>query len=109
MTAWIVLILSGLCETIWAVNLARTEGFTKLVPLIWVVVGAVVSMGGLAWALKSIPVGTGYAVWVGVGAVTTALYAWASGAESMTLIKALLLLGIVACVAGLHMVESTQS
>ena len=59
-------------------------------------------MGGLGLALKHIPVGTGYAVWVAVGAVTTLIYAVATGAESLTLMKLLLVLGIVACVAGLN-------
>lgn len=102
---WVILIVSGAFETVWAVALAKTEGFTKLVPMIWFVIGAVISMGGLGIALKHIPVGTGYAVWVAVGAVTTLAYAVITGAETLTVAKLFLVLGIVACVAGLNILS----
>ncbi len=71
--AWIVLVISGLLETAWAVALDRSAGFSRLVPSVVFAVTLVLSMAGLAYALREIPVGTGYAVWVGIGAVGTAL------------------------------------
>ncbi len=104
--AWFVLIVSGLFEAVWATALSNSQGFTKLVPSVIFGIAVAISMGGLAWSMKTIPVGTGYAVWVGIGAVTTAAWAMASGAESASLLKVLFLLGIVGCVAGLHLVSS---
>lgn len=104
--AWAVLIISGALESVWAVAMSQSDGFTKLRPTITFLISVVLSMGGLAYALKTIPVGTGYAVWVGIGAVATAAWAMASGAESASLLKVLFLLGIIGCVAGLQLVSS---
>ena len=104
--AWFVLIVSGLFEAVWATALSNSQGFTKLGPSAIFAIAVTISMGGLAWSMKNIPVGTGYAVWVGIGAVTTATWAMASGAESVSLLKVLFLLGIIGCVAGLHLVSS---
>lgn len=101
--AWVVLVLSGVLEAVWAVALGRSEGFTRLVPSVVFLVGIVLSMGGLAYALRTLPVGTGYAVWVGVGAALTVAYGMASGAESVTAVKVLLLVGLVGCVVGLKL------
>ncbi|HEX2029606.1 MAG TPA: SMR family transporter [Nitriliruptorales bacterium] len=67
--AWLVLLVSGVLETVWVAALSRSEGFSRLVPSIVFVVALVLSMAGLAYALREIPVGTGYAVWVWLGAV----------------------------------------
>jgi len=99
--AWLVLIVSGMFETVWAVALAETKGFTRLVPSVVFGVALVISMAGLAVALRSIPVGTGYAVWVGIGAVGTALYGMAMLGEPVTVLRSLFLLLIVAGVVGL--------
>jgi quaternary ammonium compound-resistance protein SugE len=99
--AWIVLVVSGVLETVWAAALARSEGFSKLVPSIVFGVALVLSMAGLAVALRSIPVGTGYAVWVGIGAVGTAAYGMAVLGEPVTTTRLLCLTAIVAGVAGL--------
>lgn len=107
--AWTVLIVSGLFEAVWATAMSRSEGFTKLVPSLVFLVAVVISMGGLAWALKTIPVGTGYAVWVGVGAVTTAVYAMATGAEDISLLKIAFLAGIIGCVVGLQLVSTSEA
>jgi len=107
--AWAVLIISGALESVWATAMSQSQGFTKLQPTIIFVLGVVLSMGGLAWALKSIPVGTGYAVWVGIGAVTTATWAMARGAEPVSLLKVVFLAGIVGCVVGLQLVSSGES
>ena len=104
--AWIVLIVSGMLEAVWATAMSQSNGFTKLQPTIVFVIGVVLSMGGLAWALKSIPVGTGYAVWVGMGAVTTAAWAMARGNEPITTMKIVFLAAIIACIVGLQLVSS---
>jgi quaternary ammonium compound-resistance protein SugE len=71
--AWAVLVLAGLFEIGWAIGLKYTDGFTKLWPTVGTVVSMAVSLGLLGIAMKSLPVGTAYAVWVGVGAVGTAI------------------------------------
>ena len=98
---WVVLILSGVLEAVWATSLARTEGFTRLAPTVVFVVGLVASMAGLAYAMRGLPLGTAYAVWVGIGAALTAGYAMWSGQEPVSALRVLLLLGIVGCVIGL--------
>ena len=70
---WTVLVLAGLFEIGWAIGLKYTEGFTRLWPTIGTVLAMVISLGLLGIAMKSLPVGTAYAVWVGVGAVGTAI------------------------------------
>jgi len=100
--AWVVLILSGLMETAWAVALDRSAGLTRLVPSIVFLVTLALSMAGLAWALREIPVGTGYAVWVGTGAVGTALVGMLALGESTSLPRILCLLLVVVGVVGLR-------
>ena len=71
--AWIILFIAGLFEIGWAVGLKFTEGFTRPIPIVLTAVSLVASMGLLGWAVKSLPLGTAYAVWTGVGAVGTAI------------------------------------
>ena len=71
--AWAILVLAGLFEIGWAIGLKYTDGFTKLWPTVGTVGSMAVSLGMLGIAMKSLPVGTAYAVWVGVGAVGTAI------------------------------------
>ncbi|HEX7000794.1 MAG TPA: quaternary ammonium compound efflux SMR transporter SugE [Trueperaceae bacterium] len=71
--AWFILVIAGLLETGWAIGLKYTEGFTKLVPSVLTIAAMVVSMALLGLALRDLPVGTGYAVWVGIGALGTAI------------------------------------
>lgn len=99
--SWIVLVLSGVLETVWAAALAQSRGFTRLVPSLVFGGALVLSMGGLAFALRTIPVGTGYAVWVGIGAVGTAVYGMVALGEPATTGRLLCLLAIVAGVVGL--------
>ena len=106
--SWIILIISGALEAVWATALGKSEGFTKLVPTIVFGVGLVASMGGLAFALREIPTGTGYAIWVGIGASLTVGYAMATGAESASILKVLLLLGLVGCIIGLKLVSDAH-
>lgn len=101
---WIVLILSGMLEAVWATALGASEKFKKPVPSIIFVVALVGSMAGLAFAMTAIPTGTAYAVWVGIGAVLTVGLAIARGQEKATTVRILLLIGIVACVVGLKAV-----
>lgn len=100
---WIVLVGSGVLEAVWATALGRSEGLSRLVPSAVFGVTLVLSMAGLAYALRTVPVGTGYAVWVGIGAALTAGWGMASGAEPFGVVRALLLLGIVGCVVGLKL------
>ncbi|KFI60725.1 DMT family transporter [Bifidobacterium cuniculi] len=101
--AWLVLVLSGMCEAVWAIALDKAEGFTKLVPSIVFVVGMIASMGGLSYALRSLPVGTAYAVWVGIGAALTVIYGMVTGAESVSMVKVVCLVGLIACIIGLKL------
>lgn len=71
--AWFILLIAGLCEIGWAIGLKYTEGFTRLAPSILTGTAMVVSVILLGIALKTLPVGTGYAVWTGIGAVGTAI------------------------------------
>ncbi len=103
--SWFILVLSGVLEAVWATALGKSQGFTKLVPTIVFGVGLVLSMGGLAIALREIPTGTGYAVWVGIGAALTVAYAMLTGAEAVSIVKVLLLLGLVGCIVGLKLVS----
>lgn len=67
--SWIILVIAGLLEVVWAVGLKYTHGFSRLTPSVITVTAMIVSMALLAWAMKSLPVGTAYAVWTGIGAV----------------------------------------
>jgi quaternary ammonium compound-resistance protein SugE len=100
---WLVLLLSGVCEAVWATALGKTEGFSRLAPIAVFVAGLAASMAGLAYALRGLPLGTAYAVWVGIGAAATAGYAMWSGQEPVSVVRALLLLGIVGCAIGLKL------
>jgi quaternary ammonium compound-resistance protein SugE len=102
--SWVILILSGVLEAVWATALGKSEGFTKLWPTVVFGVGLVLSMGGLAWAMRDISTGTAYAVWVGIGASLTVAWAMATGDEDFSLVKMLLILGLVGCVVGLKLV-----
>lgn len=101
--AWFVLVLSGVLEAVWATALGRSEGFRRLVPTLTFAAAAAASFVGLAYAMRSLPAGTAYAVWVGIGAALTAGWAMWSGDEPATAVRVLLLLGIVACVIGLKL------
>ena len=103
--AWLVLAVSGVLEAVWATALGRSAGFSKLVPSVVFAVALLMSMGGLAYAMRELPTGTSYAIWVGIGAVLTVVYAMATGTESVSLIKAALIVGIIGCIVGLKLVS----
>ena len=100
---WLVLILSGVLEAVWATALGRSEGFTRLGPTAVFAVALAASMAGLAYAMRGLPIGTAYAVWVGIGAALTAGWAMWSGQEATSVVRVLLLMGIVGCVIGLKL------
>lgn len=101
--AWFVLVVSGVLESVWAVALGKTEGFTRLVPSVVFGIALTLSMGGLAYSMRTLPTGTAYAIWVAIGASLTVAYGMASGDEAASLIKVLLLIGLVGCVVGLKL------
>lgn len=103
--SWIVLILSGVLEAVWATALGKSAGFTRLWPSVVFVAGLLASMGGLAYAMREISTGTAYAVWVGIGAALTVLYAMVFGGDGFSIVKLLLILGLVGCVVGLKLVH----
>ncbi|MGN6426036.1 MAG: DMT family transporter [Leifsonia sp.] len=103
--SWIVLILSGVFEAVWATALGKSAGFTRLWPSVVFVVGLLASMAGLAYAMREISTGTAYAVWVGIGAALTVFYAMIFGGDGFSLVKLLLILGLVGCVIGLKLVH----
>lgn len=104
--SWIILIASGVLEAVWATALGKSEGFTKLWPSIIFGVALVVSMAGLAWAMRDISTGTAYAVWVGIGASLTVAWAMITGDTDVSWVKILLLLGLVGCIVGLKLVDT---
>ncbi|MDX1420268.1 MAG: SMR family transporter [Rubricoccaceae bacterium] len=102
--AWLVLLLSGLFETVWAVGLRYTDGFTRLVPSLGVLAAMAVSVYGLSLAVRVLPVGTAYAVWVGVGAVGAVLVGIVWLGEPRSLARLACLALIVGGVVGLRLV-----
>ncbi len=103
--SWLVLVLSGVLEAVWATALGRSEGLTRLGPSLVFAGALALSMLGLAYAMRELPVGTSYAVWVGIGAVLTVAVAVATGEEAVSAVKVLLLAGIVGCVLGLKLLH----
>lgn len=106
--AWIVLVASGVLEAVWATALGRAEGFTRLAPTLVFVAALVVSMAGLSYAVRSLPTGTAYAVWVGIGATLTVAYGMITGTEPVSLAKVLLIVGLIGCVIGLKLVSDAH-
>ncbi|MEV1292899.1 SMR family transporter [Pseudonocardia sp. NPDC049635] len=103
--AWVYLFVSGLLETVWAAALSQSRGFSRLGPSVLFGVALFLSMGGLALALRELPVGTAYAIWVGIGAVGTAVYGMVALGEPATTARLLCLLAIVAGVVGLKVLH----
>lgn len=104
--AWIVLLVSGMLETVWALALKQSQGFSRLWPSVIFLIAAVASLGGLAWALKSLPVGTAYAIWTGTGAVLTAVVGIVWLKESASVLKLLSIVLIIAGIVGLRLAGS---
>lgn len=100
---WTYLLVAGLLEVAWAVGLKFTGGFTRWWPSLWVGAGMVISVVCLSLALRSIPVGTGYAVWTGIGAVGTAILGMILFHEPATLTRVVCIMLIVSGIVGLRL------
>jgi quaternary ammonium compound-resistance protein SugE len=107
--AWISLLIAGLFEIGWAIGLKYTDGFSKLWPSVWTVASMIVSLLFLEYALRTLPVGTAYAIWVGIGAVGTAILGMWLFKESRELARIVCLLLIVAGVIGLKFVTPSPA
>ncbi|MCX9565693.1 DMT family transporter [Vibrio cholerae] len=101
--AWLILFLAGICEIAWAIGLKYSEGFSKPLASVATLSALVISFVLLGIALRTLPLGVAYGIWVGIGAVGTALAAAFLFGESLTLIKLISLFLIVAGIAGLKM------
>lgn len=102
--AWISLFIAGLFEVGWAIGLKYTDGFSKLWPSVWTIAAMIVSLVFLEYALRTLPVGTAYAIWVGIGAVGTAIMGMWPFNESREIARIVCLALIVAGVIGLKVV-----
>lgn len=103
--AWIYLLIAGVFEIVWAIGLKYTDGFTQVMPIVFVIIGTIVSFVFLATAMKSIPVGTAYAVWTGIGAAATAIVAMFLFGESAAPARLACIGLIVAGIVGLKLVS----
>ena len=104
--AWIHLIIAGVLEIFWAISLKYTEGFSRLWPSVLTIVGMIASFYFLAQALKTIPVGTGYAIWTGIGAAGTAILGIILFSEPMSWPRLLCIGLIVTGIIGLKLTAS---
>jgi quaternary ammonium compound-resistance protein SugE len=101
--SWIILFIAGLLEVVWAIGLKYTHGFTRLTPSVITVSAMIVSIVLLSWAMRSLPVGTAYAVWTGIGAVGAAITGILLLGESACLARIASLALIVAGIIGLKL------
>ena len=103
--AWAWLTMAGLLEVVWAVGLKYTEGFTRPLPSIITATAMIASVYFLSLALRTIPIGTGYAVWTGIGAVGVAIFGMVMFGEPSNVLRVGSILLIVAGIAGLKLVS----
>lgn len=101
--SWLILVVAGLLEVVWAVGLKYTHGFSRLVPSVITAVAMIASVALLSWAMKSLPVGTAYAVWTGIGAVGAAITGILLLGESASVARIASLALIVAGIIGLKL------
>lgn len=99
--AWIILLLSGVMEAVWATALGASDGFKKRLPTVVFLITAPLSLVGLGIALDTLPTGTAYAIWTATGASLTVAWAMLRGVEPVSLVKICLILGTIGCVVGL--------
>ncbi|GAA1903795.1 DMT family transporter [Streptantibioticus ferralitis] len=104
--AWALLLLAGLFEVAWSIGMKFSEGFTRLWPSLFTVAGIAVSMGLLSLAVRQLPIGTAYGIWVGIGAVGTAVLGMVLFHEPVTAARVFFVCLLVAAVVGL---EATSS
>lgn len=105
---WLILVASAIFEAVWASALGASDGLSRPVPAIIFAAALVLSMLGLGRAAASIPIGTAYAVWVGIGATLTVGYAMATGAETVSVSKVGFIAGIIVAVIGLKLVSAPK-
>ncbi|MGB8403350.1 MAG: multidrug efflux SMR transporter [Mycobacterium sp.] len=103
--SWAILVVSGVLEAVWATAMGKSEGFSRLSPSVVFAISLIASMAGLAYAMRDLSVGTAYAVWVGIGAVLTVVYAMATGDEATSVLKVVFLAMIIGGVVGLKLVH----
>ncbi|HLS48694.1 MAG TPA: multidrug efflux SMR transporter [Actinomycetaceae bacterium] len=106
--AWTVLLISGVLEAGWALSLKASDGLTKLWPSIAFLILMVISLGGLAYALRTLPVGPAYAVWTGMGAALTAIVGMAWLGEGVSVLKLVSLVLIIAGIIGLNLATESE-
>ena len=101
--AWTVLVVSGVLEAVWATALGRSLGMTRLGPTVLFVVALALSMVGLAYAMRTLPTGVAYAVWVGIGAALTVAYGMLTGNDPVTPMRVILILMLIGSIVGLRL------
>lgn len=106
--AWIYLVVAGLFECGWAIGLKYTEGFSKIIPSLLTILAMAISLWLLSVAMKTIPIGTAYAVWTGIGAVGVAIMGMVLFGESRDIMRVICLLLIVSGIVGLKLVSSSH-
>ena len=107
--AWIYLFIAGLFEIGWAVGLKYTDGFTKLLPSVLTIIGMILSFYFLSSAVKSIPIGTAYAIWTGIGAVGTAILGIILFGDSKEFVRIFFMLLIVIGIVGLKIFSKVST
>jgi quaternary ammonium compound-resistance protein SugE len=107
--AWILLIIAGLFETVWVVSMKYSEGFTKLWPSVITIVAMAISIYLLAIAMKSLPLGTSYAVWTSIGAIGAVIFGVVFFGESKDLLKIVFVAMIIGGIVGLKVISSKES
>jgi quaternary ammonium compound-resistance protein SugE len=100
---WIILIIAGLLEVTWAVGLKYTHGFTKLMPTLWTLTAMLGSIGMLGLALRTLPLGTAYAIWTGIGTVGTVIYGIVALNEPASAVRLSCIAMIVGGIIGLKL------
>lgn len=103
---WLVLVIAGLFETAWAIGLKYTEGFSRFWPSFWTITAMIISVWLLGLCVKALPVGTAYAVWVGIGAVGTVILGIVLFNEPVSPLRIISLLLIIAGIIGLKLASS---
>lgn len=103
--AWVYLFVAGLFECGWAIGLKYTQGFTKFAPSVWTIASMAISIWLLSVAMKSIPIGTAYAIWTGIGAVGVAILGMVLFGESRAVLRLICLLFIITGIVGLKIVS----
>jgi quaternary ammonium compound-resistance protein SugE len=104
--AWILVIVSGLLETAWAIGLKASDGFTRPIPTVLTIAGMIASFVMLSFAARTLPIGTAYAVWVGIGAVGTAILGVVLYEEAVTSLRLVSMTLLIAGIVGLKLSSS---